>query len=55
MKLTYKAAQQAAEIRLSYGEYIQESIQEKVDRGIYSQEFADNADLGTLLIGNDGE
>jgi len=39
----------------SYGDYIRESMNDYVARGIWSHEHALSLRLGDLFIGNDGE
>ena len=52
----FKASVQASEFAgESYGAYIQGFLEERVDEGSYTLEFARSADLGDLLHGNDGE
>lgn len=39
----------------SYGDYIRESMNDYVRRGIWTEEHARTVTLGELFIGNDGE
>jgi hypothetical protein len=52
----FKATEQAlAFAGQDYANYIQQSLEEYVGKGYYTLEYASSVDLGTLLMGNDGD
>jgi hypothetical protein len=52
----FKATEQALKFAgEDYANYIQQSLEEYVGKGYYTLEYASSVDLGTLLMGNDGD